>query len=968
MCWQSLMLLFSLWSQDLISLFLHNNNEKRSIISLKAICAWLLISLALFSFNAYADTPTLKKLIEESVSLLLKKDTDGAIEKLDQVLLLSPNHAEAHFRKGQALIQKRQARQGLQEIIKATELDPKNVRFSLYLATIYTKQGNLDKAMAEYQRIVDTGTRDPRVKEAEKLLSLATGQSLARKKETSAALLIFNGLLLEYPNDVQILFSIGNAYMELNRIEEAERTFAKLFKLNPQSQLVNMSLARIYERTNRPQLAMKHLKIIMDMKKNNTLNKRATVQYYILKGREELRKRQWEAALKSFQKVVTIDPSRTEAFFNISMANLQLGNTLMAERGFLSVLKVTPNDFSARLNLGQMYFDIGKTEQAKEQLQYIVDHDKSKRYAAEAKKRLNLLHSLLADQALKSGNIETGLEEYEKALSYFSANTKASFTRGMIFVKQKKYEEARKEFESVIKFNPKNIPARMNLAKIYENLAMFSEAAEQYEVIMQEDKNGKAGKFAASKWKITKGRGLWKEKKLSEAEKIFQEVTQEQPNNYQAFAFLGILQASRGKLKEAAISYQRVLDLSPTNYAVKILLGKVYEQLGLDTLAANEYRSIIFAGGKIPQVPEAERRLAAVEARLSGFSNTLSYRFNYDSNLTLNDAFPIKEVRSDLALSFNYALKTRDDLSFTLSWSPTYSSYHFNQTDYLVSVLQSFVRLGTPDNNWNVSFMRQDQDSLVNDTALSQATSINLGKSKKIFSKAMLDLTPSGFEGENIATNVSVSGGLRHISSFSGVRLESILGTLSMNLSQQLRWGITASAGYTMSIYQNLTFVQLLGPDTVSQTNEVTGLTEQVKVKQSIRYDSDDYENYSHTGSLSLQRVLAPGFVGNLRLTGTFTGYTNPDSGAEARGKISKRMNFGASITPSITYMFYKDIRFVVSGTMQKNVSNLRTGQSLGGAEESDSDSATSAIASFQSTSLGNYTRFSADVTFIMNF
>ena len=70
-----------------------------------------------------------------------------------------------------------------------------------------------------------------------------------------------------------------------------------------------MSLARIYERTNRPQLAMKHLRIIMDMKKNNALNKRATVQYYVLKGREELRKRQWEAALKSFQKVVTIDPT-----------------------------------------------------------------------------------------------------------------------------------------------------------------------------------------------------------------------------------------------------------------------------------------------------------------------------------------------------------------------------------------------------------------------------------------------------------------------------------------------------------------------------------------------------------------------------------------------------------------------------------------------------------------------------------
>ena len=929
--------------------------------------------LSIFPLSVAAETPTLKKLIDESISFLHSQNPSAAIEKLDQVLLLSPKNPEAHFRKGQALMMNRQAKAGLELIVEGTRLDPENVRFSLYLARIYSKQGNTEKAMEEYQRIIDTGTRDLRIKEVEMLLSLATGRSLAKKNEINAALLIFNGLLLEYPDNPQVLFNIGNVYMQLNRIEEAERIFIRLHDINNENQIVNMSLAKIYERTRRSELAMKHLKLIMDLNKNDSISKDATVQYYIIEGREHLNNERWEAALSALQKVVTIDPARTEAFFNISMANLRLGNTLMAERGFLSVLKVTPEDYSARLNLGQMYFDIGKVEEAKEQLQYIIDRDTSKRYAVEAKRRMNLLHSLLADKALKSGNIETGMAEYEKALGFFSANTKASFTRGMIFVKQKKYAEARVEFESVVKFSPKNIQARVNLGNIYENMTLFSKAAEQYEIVMELDKKGRAGRFAAGKWKITKGRGLWAEKRLVESEQIFLEVTKEQPNNYQAFAFLGILQSSRGKLREAASSFQRVLDLRPTNYAIKILLGKVYEQLGLESLAANEYRAIIFAGGNTPQVPEAKRRLASVEARLSGFSNTLSYSFNYDSNLNLNDDFPIQEFRSNLELRFNYAMKTRDDLSFTLSWSPTYSSYHFNQTDYLISVLRSYIRLGVPSNNWNLSFTRQDQDSLVNDTSLSRSTSMTLGKSKKIFTNAVLNLSPVGFEGESIATTVNVNGGFRHISAFTGTRLRSVLGSFNLSMAQQLRWGFNFSAGYSLGIYRNLNFVESIGRSSVVDVvvDEVTGL-ESTPTQNTLIFRSDDYEYNSHSGSLSLSRTIAPGFVGSLQLVGSFTGYVNKDSGAETRGEDAKRINFGLSATPSITYMFYKDIRFVLSGTVQKNVSTLPVGLS-GGVEEFDSPTsetgvAQRAIATFQSTSLGNYTRFSLDASFIMNF
>jgi len=908
-----------------------------------------------------AETPTVKRLIDEGVKLLFDSKPDVALVKFNQVLLISPNHAEAYFRIGQAYIISKQMKLAFDSIRKSISLDPTNTRYSLYIGGLYEKQRNLDAAEKEYQRILETGTRGKDIQEIEKRLALITGQKLASNNELNAALLIFNGLLLEYPDDGNVLYNIGNAYMGLNRVVEAETTFRKLHELNKINEIVNLNLSLIYNRTNRPQLAMEHLKKIIELGKKDQMNKNATIEYFIIDGRMKLAKKDWNGALQSFQKVINLDPKRTEAFFNISIANLQLGNTLMAERGFLSVLNVTPNDFSTRLNLGQMYFDIGQIEKAKTQLEYVVENDKSGRYAQQAKIRLNAIHTFIADKALQSGNVEESLIEYQKALEFFSSNVKASFNRGMIFIRQKKFAEARVEFEAVVRNDPKNLRGRINLGNIYEQLGLLTKAAEQYEIIMDIDKDDKTqeGRFARSKWKITKARGLWADKKLSEAEAVFEDITKENPNNFQAFAFLGILQSSKGKLREAAKSYQRVLNLRPANYAVKVLLGKVYEQLRLDSLAANEYRSVIFSGGAIPQVAEAEARLAAVESRLSGFSNTLSYQFNYDSNLNANDQDPISEVRSDLALSFIYALKAKDDLSFNINWSPTYSAFHFNQNDYFRSVIGSSVNYGPPEKNWNLIFSRQDQDRLVSEEKLSDLTSLSFGQSRKLFLSPILNLTPEGFEGEKIASLVSANLSFRYIQSFGNIKINSLTTSFSLSLNQTLRWGLQTNLSYVLSVYRNLKFFESIDERATDIRVNEDGSEDVVSVEKIVLYNSDDYENNSHTGRISVLKVLSPGLVASLGLIGTFTGYTNVDTGSEAVNKTEKRLNFSVVLMPSISYSFFKDLRFVVSGNLQKNFSSLGTGLSL--------DSETT-IASFQSTSLGSYQRYSIEGGFVMNF
>lgn len=908
------------------------------------------------------ENPTIQRLLDEGTAAIQSGEIDAAFRAFNNILVLQPDHPEAYFRLGQVYINKGDFNKAEEVLLKTTELDPLNARYSINLGNFYEQTNRRPKALDEYQRIVDSGTRDTRVKEAEKRLSLATGQALAKKGEMNAALLIFNGLLLDYPDDPIILANIGATYVFLDRTQEAENTFRRLVKLDPKHTIGHMNLANIFERTGRPEDAMRHLQKIIDLNVDATMTKEARIRYGIINGREYLRRRDWPNAVKVFQEVINLDPKRTEAFFNIALANLSLGNTEIAEKGFLSVIKVTPDDFSARLNLGSLYADIGKMEKAKEQFQYVIDRDKG-RYAKDASARMNKIHTIIADKALAEGKVEESLREYQKALDFFSGNVKASFNRGLIFIKARKYKEARAEFEMVVQHDPQNARGRINLANIYEQLGDLTKAAEQYEIVMQLDKNSREGKLASAKWKITKARGLWAEKKLTAAERVFEEIIEEQPNNAEALFYLGTIQSSKGKLEEAAGAFQRILDIRPGNQRVRVLLAKIYEQLGLDQLAANEYQFVIFNGASPGVLNDATLRLSSVENRLSGFSNTLNYSFLYDNNANMNNDDPSTEFRSDMVLNVIYSQSLLNDLSYKIIVSPTYSSFHVSESDYLNSTIFANLTKGSPNNNFSLQFGRQDQKSVVVEQDVSRSTTLMFSNTRTLYLPAFMGLTPQGFEGENISTGFSLNGSVRNIESFARARLFSYTGSLGISFNQALARGVRASIGYQLIVnwIPSDKHTRLIEENTAIERDPLTGLDIPVRgTGDLVLYDSRDYVYNGHSLSLTLARVLAPGVNGTITSTAMYIGYLNDDSGSVALDDPQKRQNLNLTMDVRISYNFFKDISFYVSAMAQQNLSSLKTGFS--GQTTSD------AISSFQSTSLGNVRRFNLSSGFRMQF
>ncbi len=928
----------------------------KSSLCFAIIAYCLLFMTPVFS----AESSTVSRLFEEGVNALLDKKPEKAIEKYRKILVLEPDNAEAYFRIGQAFIQLRDVNSAVSNVIRATQLAPHNARYSLNLGSIYEKVEKTDRALVEYQRLVDSGTSDKRVKEAEKRLALASGRELARKGELNAAVLIFNGLLLDYPNDARVLFNIGTFYYVMGRADDAERVFLRLLEVAPDNSEVHQRLANIYERTGKLDKAIEHLQKNVELGENSSGVRDSQIRIGILIGRQHLAVRRWQDAILAFKEVIALNPRKIEAYFNIGIANLNLKKLRLAENSFRTVLQIDENHFGTRMNLAALLYDTNRVKASETELQYIIDNDSKGTFKKQASARLNLLYTQIADKALREGKIEESLREYQKALDYYSGNVKASFNSGLILLQQRKFKEAVVEFEKVIKISPENIRARLNLAALYADMQNYSKAADQYEIIMQLDIDSKEGKIAKTKWKIAKARGLWSERNLSAAETLFEEIVAEEPDNYEAHTYLGIIQSSKSQYSKAAQSYQRVLDLRPDHRRMRLSLGQSYEQLGMDLLAAQEYRTIIFNGAEPFVVNQAKERLKLVESRLSGFSNMLSYQMNYDDNVSFNDANPTTELRSSSSVSVVYGYSLKDNLSFRVVWSPTYSALHKSQQDFLSSVLQGHVTSGSPDKNWTLNFGQQSQQSVVQERTLSQSNDASVSKTQKLFLPAVFGLTPVGFDSADIPTRLVLSVNARYIvSTVGGETLTASSGGVRSSMSQSLAWGVNAAVSYNLTLRRSNTIENFINNPGASATDPVTGLS--VSLPRLLVYDSEDYEYNQHTFSLTLSKVLAAGLSGTLTSNISYTGYVNADSGSVAEGNSTKRNNLSLGLTGSVNYFFFKDISMFASASRTMNFSSLATGLRSG-------LTAGEAIGSFQSSSLGSYNRFTVIAGIRMNF
>ena len=97
----------------------------------------------------------------------------------------------------------------------------------------------------------------------------------------------------------------------------------------------------------------------------------------------------------------------------------------------------------------------------------------------------------------------------------------------------------------------------------------------------------------------------------AEAERLFVEATENNPQYSQAFANLGLIQASQGRLPEAATTLARAVQLDANNTAALTAYGMVLERLEHSSEALAAFRKVAELQ---PKSPEAHLNLGSALA------------------------------------------------------------------------------------------------------------------------------------------------------------------------------------------------------------------------------------------------------------------------------------------------------------------------------------------------------------------
>jgi len=280
--------------------------------------------------------------------------------------------------------------------------------------------------------------------------------------------------------------------------------------------------------------------------------------------------------------------------------------------------------------------------------------------------------------------------------------------------------------------------------------------------------------------------------------------------------------------------------------------------------------------------------LFATEKKINGMTASIGYSIAYDDNAVAEDTITSAgaEIRSDMSFNLSYQYKMQNGLRFRFTSSPTYSTYHEGQYDFL-NISNSLSATITPGSYTIVGGLTKrgsqglltEQRSSSTDLFFSEV--MTRAKFRKIY-----DL----FSEEKVMTGFTYS--------FSQTKFESI--TNSTFSSESYRLGADVNQRFddrsTISIGYNYT------------------------INNGLEASASDYEYRNHRLNVRLDRQFLGGFSANASYAYSVSNYVNLDSYTDFQ---AYRRLTAHNISTGLAYWLSRKMRLFANYTFIKTTSNL---------------------------------------------
>lgn len=178
------------------------------------------------------------------------------------------------------------------------------------------------------------------------------------KDEYAAAARALESALREEPRMSQALLMLGTAYSELGRRKEARAQFDLVLKDDPQSVQGLIGMANVLMEEGQTDDVVALCKRTLSLDDRNS-------QAHTLLGEVYAAQKRPDAALPHFEKAVEIQPKLTRNRLNLAGALIEVGQYPRAEGMLSEIIKEHPKFPFAHFNLGLLYDEQRRLEDAK---------------------------------------------------------------------------------------------------------------------------------------------------------------------------------------------------------------------------------------------------------------------------------------------------------------------------------------------------------------------------------------------------------------------------------------------------------------------------------------------------------------------------------------------------------------------------------------------------------------------------
>ncbi len=580
--------------------------------------------------------------LSRAEALLAEDKVDEVLPILEHVRSLAPDAARVHFSLG--VIYQRQGRYGKAEGLyrRVLELDEGHLEARRRLGQVYIELGRVEEAIGQYEEVLRRGGRGSvegreaeRIlktlygREAERLLGLLRdgeesaresgillGKKLLRRGELDEAEALLVAVVEGWPDDAQGRYWLGQLYLRRGREEEGIGEIERSVELAPENERLRLELGKAYERVGRLEEAEGLYEGLLRGGEESVVLGEARRRLGMLRARRYTAAGDEASAVAEYEALRQLFPDDRQ----ILSALVVLYEKQEAWEELRSLLErqleLTPNDLAARSRLVAVYQRLGRSEDARRQMAAVIQQAPR---SPLARKYLEALGFKEAESLLNGGHLEAARTRFEALQALVPDHPGVLFYLATIHYRQKAYAEAERLYKRVLELRPGHLDTQFLLAQLYEDSGREFEALKRYRRLAQMAGGNKRQVQAArenhdrlTRKLIEHGRELLRKEELDEAQRLFESLLDQQPNNAQAHFWLSRVYSKRKDFAEAVRALEASVKLAPANMRLRRTLAQAYLDAGLYEKAEQTLQEVL---QQVPFDLDAHLLLARVYER-----------------------------------------------------------------------------------------------------------------------------------------------------------------------------------------------------------------------------------------------------------------------------------------------------------------------------------------------------------------